>query len=138
MAATPSKKDSKTNRRPWTVEEKSAVKEGVKKFGIGAWTKTKLEYAEILQNRTNIQIKDAWRHMLKKGEVEDCQEESTQMSKDGKNEGVATSTENEKDIKDSTTKERGTTAKSKTPSKKTKPKSKSKSPKKSSKKEAKS
>ena len=76
--------------------------------------------------------------MLKKGEVEDCQEESTQMSKDGKNEGVATSTENEKDIKDSTTKERGTTAKSKTPSKKTKPKSKSKSPKKSSKKEAKS
>lgn len=57
-------------RRKWTEEEKVAVKLGVKKFGVGKWADIKNEYAEILKNRTSVQIKDVWRTMSKKKEVE--------------------------------------------------------------------
>ena len=50
-------------RRRWSEEEKRAVKEGVKKFGIGKWVQIKDEYSDILRNRTGVQIKDVWRTM---------------------------------------------------------------------------
>lgn len=56
-------------RRRWTDEEKGAVKEGVKKFGVGHWVEIKKDYGEILRNRTSVQIKDVWRTMTKNGEV---------------------------------------------------------------------
>lgn len=57
-------------RRRWTNEEKSAVIEGTKMFGIGKWAETKSHFAEILRNRTSVQIKDVWRTMTKKGEID--------------------------------------------------------------------
>ena len=56
-------------RRRWSEEEKTAVKEGVRKHGVGHWVKIKDEYADILRNRTAIQIKDCWRTMTKRNEV---------------------------------------------------------------------
>ena len=56
-------------RRRWADEEKTAVKEGVKKYGVGHWVEIKKEYGDILRNRTSVQIKDGkcfvlrfWRH----------------------------------------------------------------------------
>jgi hypothetical protein len=62
-------------RRRWTDEEKTAVKEGVKAHGVGHWVKIKDDYPEILRNRTAIQIKDCWRTMTKRHEVEDIEED---------------------------------------------------------------
>ena len=53
----------------WTVEEKNAVRRGVSKFGEGNWKNVKLEYPVILAHRSNVQIKDCWRVMVKKGDT---------------------------------------------------------------------
>lgn len=66
-SSSPRKKVQK--RRRWTPEEKNAVKEGVKMYGVGNWASIKKEYKDILQNRTGVQIKDVWRTMLNTGEV---------------------------------------------------------------------
>ncbi len=55
-------------RRPWSDREIGALKKGVAKFGKGCWAEIKNEYAEILRNRTTVQIKDKWRNMERKGE----------------------------------------------------------------------
>jgi predicted Zn-ribbon and HTH transcriptional regulator len=59
----------KRKRVRWTVEEKNAVRRGVSKFGEGNWKNVKLEYPVILAHRTNVQIKDCWRVMVKKGDT---------------------------------------------------------------------
>jgi len=56
-------------KRRWTVEEKNAVKFGVKRFGVGKWVQIKTEHDMILRNRTAVQIKDCWRTMVRKKEV---------------------------------------------------------------------
>ncbi|KAL7557795.1 hypothetical protein ACA910_003840 [Epithemia clementina (nom. ined.)] len=53
----------------WTEQEKNCVKIGVQKFGIGRWALIKKEYAQILRNRTSVQVKDCWRTMTKSGEI---------------------------------------------------------------------
>lgn len=58
-------------RRPFTEREVGALKKGVAKFGKGSWAEIKQEYAEILRNRTTVQLKDKWRNMEKKGEDKD-------------------------------------------------------------------
>lgn len=58
-----------TYRRKWTEEEKEALKQGVSQFGVGKWAKIKEKYAEILRNRTSVQIKDCWRTMTRNNEV---------------------------------------------------------------------
>lgn len=55
-------------RRPWTEREIGALKKGVAKYGKGSWAEIKNEYAEILRNRTTVQLKDKWRNMERKGE----------------------------------------------------------------------
>lgn len=55
-------------RRRFTQEEKDAIKEGVMKYGLGKWAKIKFENIEVLQNRTNVNIKDCYRTMMRKGE----------------------------------------------------------------------
>lgn len=62
-------KGNVVKRRRWTEEEKNAVKQGVEMHGVGNWVKIKDEYAEILRNRTSVQIKDVWRTMSKNSEV---------------------------------------------------------------------
>lgn len=66
MTSSPTKKRKRVR---WTVEEKNAVRRGVSKFGEGNWKNVKLEYPVILANRSNVQIKDCWRVMVKKGDT---------------------------------------------------------------------
>ena len=45
-----------SGRRRWTDEEKNAIKDGARRFGIGKWAKIK-EHFEVLDMRTSGQIK---------------------------------------------------------------------------------
>lgn len=56
-------------RRKFTEQEKVAIREGVRKFGFGKWSKIREEYGEILRQRTNVNIKDCYRTMMSKDEV---------------------------------------------------------------------
>jgi len=44
-------------RVPFSEEEKTAIRRGVERFGIGKWSEIKSEYAVILRNRTSVNIK---------------------------------------------------------------------------------
>lgn len=63
------KPPKKRTRIMWTVEEKNAVRRGVSMFGEGNWINVKLEFPHILAQRSNVQIKDCWRVMVKKGDT---------------------------------------------------------------------
>lgn len=58
-----------TKRIPWSEEEKDAVKKGVALFGVGKWKEIKVRFGALLRNRTSVQIKDCWRTMTLRGEV---------------------------------------------------------------------
>uniref|UniRef100_A0A671VAI4 Uncharacterized protein n=1 Tax=Sparus aurata TaxID=8175 RepID=A0A671VAI4_SPAAU len=47
----------------WTESETQKLKEGVRKFGEGNWSKIKSYYS--FENRTNINLKDRWRTLKK-------------------------------------------------------------------------
>jgi len=51
-------------RKMFTEEEKNAIMMGVKKFGK-SWGKIKKEYKITLESRTNVNIKDCYRNMMK-------------------------------------------------------------------------
>jgi len=55
----------------FTDEEKMAIKNGVKEYGESNWARIKydIKYKEILNNRTAVQIKDAYRTMKKNNQV---------------------------------------------------------------------
>ena len=53
-------------RKPFTDEEMNAIKMGVKEFGIGHWSKIKDTFKEILQHRTNVNLKDKYRTICKR------------------------------------------------------------------------
>ena len=65
-----------TRRTPWTEEEKTCVRQGVQQYGLGNWLAIKEEYSDILRNRTNVQIKDCWRTLVKNGIVTEAEQEA--------------------------------------------------------------
>ncbi|XP_062276857.1 telomeric repeat binding factor a [Scomber scombrus] len=50
-------------RRKWTESESQKLRDGVKRFGEGAWGKIRAHYS--LDSRTNVNLKDRWRTMKK-------------------------------------------------------------------------
>lgn len=58
-------------RRLWSDHEKRAVKEGIRQLGTGHWADIKDRYKVILDDRTSGQIKDCFRTMKKRGELDD-------------------------------------------------------------------
>mmetsp|Transcript_15658 Transcript_15658/g.24041 ORF Transcript_15658/g.24041 Transcript_15658/m.24041 type:complete len:388 (+) Transcript_15658:194-1357(+) len=64
----PPRPDRRSRRVPWTEEEKTAVRQGVRDYRVGEWAKIKSKYKVELANRTSVQIKDQYRTMCKRGE----------------------------------------------------------------------
>jgi hypothetical protein len=62
-----SQKKCYTGRRSWTDEEKRAVQEGIRIFGVGYWSAMKNRFEEELADRTSGQIKDCYRTLQKHG-----------------------------------------------------------------------
>jgi hypothetical protein len=57
-------------RRAWSEEEKHALKVGIQKYGIGNWAGMKADQSDIFQHRTSGQMKDCYRTMKKRGEIQ--------------------------------------------------------------------
>ncbi|XP_039866563.1 telomeric repeat-binding factor 2-like isoform X1 [Simochromis diagramma] len=55
--------NSGQRKRKWTESETQKLKDGVKKFGEGNWSKIKAYYK--FKDRTNVNLKDRWRTMKK-------------------------------------------------------------------------
>ncbi|KAM9366549.1 telomeric repeat binding factor a [Symphorus nematophorus] len=55
--------NSGQRKRMWTESETQKLKEGVKRFGEGNWSKIKAYYS--FKDRTNVNLKDRWRTMKK-------------------------------------------------------------------------
>ncbi|GAX27029.1 hypothetical protein FisN_9Lh345 [Fistulifera solaris] len=58
----------KQKRNKFTPEEEDAIREGVKRYGVGHWKHIK-ENDSRLGARTTVQIKDKYRNLLQKGEI---------------------------------------------------------------------
>ncbi|XP_074646583.1 uncharacterized protein LOC141902650 [Tubulanus polymorphus] len=56
-------------RKPFTREEIDKIYRGVQKYGVGNWSK--IQRNMHLANRTNVNIKDKWLHMIKSGIVDE-------------------------------------------------------------------
>jgi len=57
-------------RRVWTNHEEGLVYQGVKTYGVGRWA---LIHAKYLPGRSNIDIKDKWRTMLRQGRIKELE-----------------------------------------------------------------
>ena len=66
-----SQQKSYAGRRAWTRQEKEAVKQGIRVFGVSQWAQIKGMWSNVLKDRTSQQIKDCYRTMLEKGELAD-------------------------------------------------------------------
>eukprot|EP00557_Chaetoceros_sp_GSL56_P011185 CAMPEP_0176486626 /NCGR_PEP_ID=MMETSP0200_2-20121128/5671_1 /TAXON_ID=947934 /ORGANISM="Chaetoceros sp., Strain GSL56" /LENGTH=568 /DNA_ID=CAMNT_0017883345 /DNA_START=36 /DNA_END=1742 /DNA_ORIENTATION=- len=55
-------------RYRWTEEETKAVKDGYEIYGKN-WATIKKEFAKVLKKRSNVQIKDKFRNMVRAGEI---------------------------------------------------------------------
>ncbi|XP_015233712.1 PREDICTED: telomeric repeat-binding factor 2 [Cyprinodon variegatus] len=59
--------NSGKRKREWTEKETEMLREGVKRFGEGNWSRIKAHFP--FKNRTNVNLKDRWRTMKKKNLV---------------------------------------------------------------------
>nr|XP_054755003.1 telomeric repeat-binding factor 2-like [Lytechinus pictus] len=59
------KNPTPTKRRPWSSEEEEELKLGINRFGVGKWAE--INEAYCFNNRTNVQLKDKYRTMVKQG-----------------------------------------------------------------------
>ena len=71
---TKSQKKMYEGRRMWIDIEKNCIKEGIQNHGLGKWALIKNENSTILRHRTSGQIKDCFRTMKKRGELDDMKE----------------------------------------------------------------
>lgn len=52
--------------RVWEAHEEQALRDGVKKHGLGAWEKIRTDGEfEVLKTRSGVQLKDKWRNLVK-------------------------------------------------------------------------
>jgi hypothetical protein len=56
-----------TKKRPWSEEERDAVRDGVATHGYGEWVTILDAYQNVFDERTNVMVKDCWRTMVKNG-----------------------------------------------------------------------
>lgn len=57
-------------RRPFTQEEEQAIRDGVRRLGVGKWALILDNSDGVLDSRTGTNIKDRYyRNMLKNGDI---------------------------------------------------------------------
>lgn len=54
---------SRKTRAPWLEEEVAALRLGVETFGEGKWAEIVREFADVLVDRTSMDVKDKWRNL---------------------------------------------------------------------------
>jgi hypothetical protein len=59
-----------SGRRGWSDKEKNTLKFGIQTIGVGKWASIKQVYEEIFEQRTTGQIKDCYRTMINRGEIQ--------------------------------------------------------------------
>ncbi|CAI0556730.1 unnamed protein product [Linum tenue] len=52
-------------KRKWTVEEETALYNGVQQFGVGSWKEILSSRRQSFNNRTEVDLKDKWRNMTR-------------------------------------------------------------------------
>jgi hypothetical protein len=57
-------------RHPWSQEEMDYIRDGVKRFGVGNWASIRDYYPFPTEHHNSVKIKDKFRHMLLKREIE--------------------------------------------------------------------
>ncbi|RLN37565.1 hypothetical protein BBJ28_00005696 [Nothophytophthora sp. Chile5] len=70
--STGARRAGKRKRRTlWSQEEVAALQDGFKLFGSypNVWVLTKAKYAHVLRNRSNVDLKDKYRNLLKYGKI---------------------------------------------------------------------
>jgi len=58
----------RVTKKPWSDLEEELVYKGVKAHGVGNWAQI---HANFVRNRTNVDIKDKWRTMVRQGRLGD-------------------------------------------------------------------
>jgi len=59
---------ARIHRVQWSMEEKDMLREGVSAYGLGKWAEILKAY-DFHKHRTNVDLKDKWRNMVKHGEA---------------------------------------------------------------------
>ncbi|XP_038076918.1 telomeric repeat-binding factor 2-like isoform X2 [Patiria miniata] len=54
-------------RKPWTEDEVDLLKKAIRRYGVGRWSEMIVSYD--FNGRTNVNLKDKWRTMVKNGEI---------------------------------------------------------------------
>lgn len=62
------------NRR-WTDDEVNALKDGCRHFGVGSWSKILGYHWDRFNNRTQVDLKDKWRNLVRNN----ADQEATQI-----------------------------------------------------------
>ncbi|KAL8166231.1 hypothetical protein V2J09_007730 [Rumex salicifolius] len=52
--------------RKWTILEEDTLRKGVQEFGRGNWKAIMMEYHDVFEERTEVDLKDKWRNMSRK------------------------------------------------------------------------
>jgi hypothetical protein len=67
--AAPKRFKGPRSRDFFTVEEVEAIKEGVRRWGVGKWAEIKKHSQGRLDNRTSVQIKDKYRNLVRTNQI---------------------------------------------------------------------
>ncbi|KAL9260409.1 Single myb histone 3-like protein [Drosera capensis] len=57
------KSAGRRQRKAWSPLEEDTLRNGVKEFGIGSWSRIYKTYREIFKHRTDVDLKDKWRNL---------------------------------------------------------------------------
>eukprot|EP00978_Attheya_sp_CCMP212_P049182 scaffold629202_cov55-Attheya_sp.AAC.1 len=60
-------------RRTFSDREKNAIVVGVRRLGLGKWKEIQTTFGATLQHRSTVQIKDCFRTMVKRGQIDASQ-----------------------------------------------------------------
>lgn len=54
-------------KKRWNSVEEDTLRNGVYKFGEGNWKQILMAYGDVFEGRTNVDLKDKWRNMIRSG-----------------------------------------------------------------------